>query len=38
MDRGAWWATDHGQTVRHDLTTEHACRHGVGVRLDIEIN
>ena len=24
MDRGAWWATVHRVTVRHDLMTEHA--------------
>ena len=23
MDRGAWWATVHGVTVRHNLANEH---------------
>ena len=27
MDRGAWWATVHGITVRHNSVTEHTHIH-----------
>ena len=28
MDRGAWWATVHGVTVRHNLANEHTIFEG----------
>ena len=33
MDRGAWWATVHGVTSRHDLATENTHKHYLVYRL-----